>query len=60
MKCKRDYTPVPRKWVYSDEERKAALRLMSDGATGRAVGRQLKMSKSNAYRWSNEYAKKGT
>jgi len=58
--CKRDYTPNPKKWMYSEEERKVALRLITDGMTGRAVGRTLKMSKANAYRWATEVAKKGT
>lgn len=57
--CKRDYTPKPKKWVYTEEERKAALRKLTDGATGRAVGRDMKMSKANAYRWAREAAKKG-
>jgi len=57
--CKIDYTPNPKKWKYSEDERRQALRLMTDGNTGRAVGRALKMSKANAYRWSKELAKKG-
>ena len=57
--CKRDYTPKPKKWTYTEEERKAALRLITDGCTGRAVGRALKMSKANAYRWATQVAKKG-
>ena len=59
-KCKREYTPNPQKWVYSEDERKQALRLLTDGNTGRAVGRVMNMSKANAYRWSKELAKKGT
>jgi len=58
-KCKRVYTPYPKKWVYTDEERKRALRSLTDGNTGRAVGRAMNMSKANAYRWSKELAKKG-
>jgi transposase-like protein len=57
--CKHKYTPNPQKWAYTEEERKQALRLITDGATGRGVGRQLNMSKSNAYRWAVEESKKG-
>jgi transposase-like protein len=59
-KCKRTYTPNRRKWVYTEEERKLALKMITDGSTGRAVGRQLGMSKANAYRWAVEASKKGT
>ena len=58
--CKKDYTPNPKKWAYTEEERKQALRLITDGSTGRGVGRQMSMSKSNAYRWAEEESKKGT
>ena len=58
-KCKCTYTPNPKKWGYTEEERKQALRLLTDGNTGRAVGRAMNMSKANAYRWSKELAKKG-
>ena len=58
--CKHKYTPKPQKWVYTEEERKQALRMITDGATGRGVGRQLNMSKANAYRWAREETKKGT
>jgi len=58
-KCKSTYTPKPCKWKYTEEERKQALKMITDGCTGRAVGRQLKMSKANAYRWAREEAKKG-
>jgi len=56
--CRRDYTPAPKKWRYSDEEKNTALRLLLLGNSGRAVGKALGMSKANAYRWSVE-AKKG-
>ena len=58
--CKHKYTPNPQKWTYTEEERKQAIRMITDGATGRGVGRQLNMSKSNAYRWAIEESKKGT
>jgi len=58
-KCRKDYTPNPVKWIYTEEERKQALRLITDGSTGRGVGRALNMSKANAYRWAKELAKKG-
>jgi len=56
--CNRDYTPKPKKWAYTAEERKQALRLLLLGNSGRAVGKALGMSKANAYRWATE-AKKG-
>ena len=58
--CKKYYCPNPKKWKYTEEERKAALRLLASGATGRGVGKVLKMAKSNAYRWAKEEAKKGS
>jgi len=58
--CKHKYTPNPKKWAYSEDERKEAMRILLDGNSGRAVGRMKKMSKANAYRWSREEAKKGT
>jgi len=57
--CKKWYTPVPTKWVYTESEREQALRMIVDGCTGRGVGRQLKMSKANAYRWAREAQKRG-
>ena len=57
--CKHRYTPKPKKWKYSEEERKQALRLLTDGSTGRAVGRAMDMAKSNVYRWAQEESKKG-
>ncbi|GHU82662.1 hypothetical protein FACS1894196_1340 [Clostridia bacterium] len=57
--CKRDYTPIGKKWAYSEEERRAALRLLLLGNSGRAVGKALGINKSNAYRWAVEAQKKG-
>ena len=57
--CNREYTPNPKKWVYTEEERKQALRLLLLGNSGRAVGKALGMSKANAYRWAIEAQKKG-
>jgi len=58
--CKCRYTPNPKKWAYTEKERKEAMRILLDGNSGRAVGRMKKMNKANAYRWSREEAKKGT
>ena len=55
--CKRDYTPKPKKWRYTNEEKTLALRWLADGATGRAIGRNFGMSKANAYRWVKELKK---
>ena len=57
--CGKSYTPVHKKWVYTEDERKQAMRLLTDGNNGRAVGRAMNMSKANAYRWAAEAAKKG-
>jgi len=56
--CEREYTPNPKKWGYTQEEKSMALRLLLLGNSGRAVGKALGMSKANAYRWAQE-AKKG-
>jgi transposase-like protein len=56
--CKREYTPNPKKWRYTEEERKKALQLLLLGNSGRAVGKVLGMNKSNAYRWAVEAQKK--
>lgn len=58
-KCKREYTPAPKKHAYTESERKEALRLLLLGNSGRAVGKALGMNKSNAYRWAKEAEKKG-
>jgi len=58
-KCKREYTPNPKKREYGQSERKEALRLLLLGNSGRAVGKALGMNKSNAYRWAKEAEKKG-
>ena len=57
--CKKRYTPNPKKWAYSEEERKLALKILASGSTGRGVGKVMNMAKSNVYRWTKEAAKKG-
>ena len=57
--CKREYTPNPKRWVYTEEERSQALRLLLLGNSGRAVGKALGMNKANVYRWAVEAEKKG-
>jgi len=57
--CNREYTPNPKRWVYTEEERNQALRLLLLGNSGRAVGKALGMSKANAYRWAKDAQKKG-
>jgi transposase-like protein len=57
--CRRDYTPEPKKWAYTEAEKKEALRLLLLGNSGRAVGKALKMHRSNAYRWAAEAQKRG-
>ena len=56
--CKYKYNPSPKKWVYTSDERKQAMRLLLLGNSGRAVGKALNMSKSNVYRWAVEEGKK--
>jgi transposase-like protein len=56
--CKREYTPNPKKWKYTEEEKKQALRLLLLGNSGRAVGKALGMNKANAYRWASEAKKR--
>jgi transposase-like protein len=55
--CHHDYTPEPKKWAYTEAEKKEAMRLLLLGNTGRAVGKALGMNKSNAYRWAVEAKK---
>lgn len=59
MECRREYTPEPMQRGYSKEQKEHALKLLTQGMTGRGVGKALGMSKANAYRWSREAAKKG-
>ena len=58
VSCEREYTPNPKKWKYSEEEKEQALKLLLLGNSGRGVGKALKMSKANAYRWAKEAKKK--
>ena len=57
--CKREYTPNPKKWQYTEEEQKKALQLLLLGNSGRAVGKVLGMNKANVYRWVKEAKKRG-
>jgi transposase-like protein len=56
--CNIHYTPNPKEHAYTEEEKKQALKVYFSGASGRAVGRLLGMSKANVYRWAEEEAKK--
>ena len=56
--CRYKYTPEPKSSAYSEEVRKQALQLLTSGVTGRGVGKLMKMSKANAYRWAREEVKK--
>jgi len=58
--CKCRYTPNPKKWKYSEEEKELALKMLTMSMSGRGVGKVLKMSKANAYRWAREAALKKT
>jgi len=58
--CKREYTPNPMPHGYDKEKKELALKLLTQGMTGRGIGKVLGMSKANAYRWAQEAQKKGS
>jgi transposase-like protein len=49
--CKKTYTLEPKRNTYSEETRALALKIYYAGASGRAVGKVLGMSKANVYNW---------
>lgn len=49
--CKKTYTLKPKKRAYDEETRALALKIYYAGASGRAVGKILGMSKANVYNW---------
>ena len=54
--CGKTYTTEPQKYTYTEEERKTAIKTYYECKSGRAVGRLLGMSRSNAVRWIKERA----
>lgn len=54
--CGKTYTPNPQKYIYSEDERTTAIKTYYECKSGRAVGRLLGMSRSNAVRWIKERA----
>lgn len=52
--CHIYYTANPKEYAYTKEEKKEDY----SGASGRAVGRLLGMSKANVYRWQEKKQKK--
>lgn len=54
--CGKTYTPNPKKSGYSEAERTTAIKTYYECKSGRAVGRLLGMSRSNAVRWIKERA----
>jgi len=54
--CGKAYTPEPLKHAYTEEERTQAIKMYFECKSGRAVGRLLNMSRSNALRWINRRA----
>lgn len=52
--CGKQYTLNPKTRGYSEEVKRKAMQLMIDGMSGRAIGRQLGMSKANAYNWAKK------
>jgi len=59
-KCKKWYTPNPKRWAYTEDERKEAMKMLINRGTGRGIGKHFRMHHSNVLRWSREEAKKGT
>jgi len=53
-KCGKQYTINPKVRGYSDDVKRKAMQLLVDGMSGRAIGRQLGMSKANAYNWAKK------
>ena len=54
MQCGKKYTLNPKNREYPEEVKRKAMQLMVDGMSGRAIGRQLGMSKANAYNWAKK------
>ena len=52
--CGKQYTLSPKTRGYPAETKRKAMQLMVDGMSGRAIGRQLGMSKANAYNWAKK------
>lgn len=52
--CGKQYTINPKTRGYAAEVQRKALQLMVDGMSGRAIGRQLGMSKANVYNWAKK------
>ena len=53
-KCKEcgiSYTIDPKKREYPEETRQLAIKMYYSGASGRAIGKILGMSKANVYNW---------
>ena len=54
--CGKVYTPEPKKYEYSEEERTSAIKYYLEGNSGRSTGRYFGMSKANVVRWIKERA----
>ena len=54
LECGKFYTLNPRKKGYSQEIRDQAIKLHFAGASGRAVGKIMGMSKANVYKWAKK------
>ena len=52
--CKKQYTINPKTRGYDEETKRKAMQLLIDGMSGRAIGRQLGISKANAYNWAKK------
>jgi len=52
--CGKQYTLNPKIRGCSEEVKRKAMQLLVDGMSGRAIGRQLGISKANAYVWAKK------
>jgi len=57
-KCKREYTPEPKKWRYSEQDKKEAMKMLINRGTARGIAKHFGMHHSNVLRWAREEQKK--
>ena len=56
--CKKWYTPNPKEWAYTEDERKEAMKMLVNRNTARGIGKHFGMHHSNVLRWTREEQKK--
>jgi transposase-like protein len=52
--CGKQYSVNPKIRGCPEEIKRKAIQLLVEGMSGRAIGRQLVMSKANAYNWAKK------